>query len=395
MTNQPTHVESPRPALRLSDTQQEQILRELDEAPTDPKRINQRRSERIALPGSLSVLLDITHPGGGSDRFRVRGRNVSDHGLSFLHGCYVHQGTRCLLTLRRPDDESLAVSASAVRCRYITGGAHEVGVAFDEPIAIRDFIANLHGDQAMTVPEVRYVGSVLLVARCPSFLRMQQYMLGSLGLDVTTAATPQQALEAIERTHHRLLMFDLDVDPTERYELVAEARQRQDNIRMLAVSTEDRPDLQHRIDELGLDGCLYKPVYFPDLTAALKHIMPERPRPKAAGKPQPNPMTAVTSERWANPVLRPLILAFVQDLRGMLGELEHALYHDATPPPGEPRLIAHQIAVESDAHGYTVLQEAALELRDAIRDHADAKAIDTRFHELRRLVDAARSSLAA
>lgn len=66
--------------------------------------------------------------------FLVPTRDISATGLSFLHGGFVHVGTRCTVQLITMHGTWNEVPAVVVRCQYVEGGVHEVAVRFDREI---------------------------------------------------------------------------------------------------------------------------------------------------------------------------------------------------------------------------------------------------------------------
>ncbi len=125
--------------VRLSAAERRLLLESLDADATKQHEAmggeNRREDERS--PFHEEVQVTIEHPGGGVSHVVALARNVSSQGLSFLHGGFVHTGTRCQIHLSTVDGERVTLTAATVRsCRHVRGRIHELGVRFDERISI-------------------------------------------------------------------------------------------------------------------------------------------------------------------------------------------------------------------------------------------------------------------
>lgn len=83
----------------------------------------------------------LWHPGGSVSACRVYGRLISNMGLTFLHGSFVHTGSTCKILLQSIEGQPCILEATVINCRHVTGLIHEVAVAFADPIDPGVFIA--------------------------------------------------------------------------------------------------------------------------------------------------------------------------------------------------------------------------------------------------------------
>jgi hypothetical protein len=112
------------------------ILDRLDAAQPSPE-ASQRRSERYSLRG-LAVLVLIGADGVTEAIIRVRLRNVSRHGVAFLSARPILPGTAFRIGLPiGPAGETVERAATAVRCRLVGHGLHEVGAEFSSVLPKR------------------------------------------------------------------------------------------------------------------------------------------------------------------------------------------------------------------------------------------------------------------
>ena len=117
--------------LELSDEEVTAILDKLDAEETQV-RVSERRSLRRFLRGT-ALVVRMSLPGFTMADFRVRLRNISQHGLAFLSRYTLEPGTRLTLQLPIGSDLSMVEKpAVVVRSRLVEGLIHEVGVEFEE-----------------------------------------------------------------------------------------------------------------------------------------------------------------------------------------------------------------------------------------------------------------------
>ncbi len=115
---------------RLTKEQMEQLLNALDagvqEAPDC-----RRRSERRASRG-LAIIVAPLIAGSRATTHRVWTRNVSQHGMAFLHNYVIPVGTLVTIELpvRTPTGDPVVKECIVRRCRHLEGMTHEIGVEF-------------------------------------------------------------------------------------------------------------------------------------------------------------------------------------------------------------------------------------------------------------------------
>ncbi len=92
---------------------------------------NKRASERNPLWSTAPMRIVVTHPGGNVARFRVRPHNLSEGGLAFFHGQFLHRGSpvESVISVEGVERE---IVGHVTFCRLVRGRIHEVGVQFDQ-----------------------------------------------------------------------------------------------------------------------------------------------------------------------------------------------------------------------------------------------------------------------
>ncbi len=133
---------SPKPELvrtiRLDNTRVETLLDHLDNLGGQPE-TEQRASERYRYRVK-GCIVHLQQPGDGcSTPYLVPTRDISAGGLAFLHGGFVHTGTRCLIQLITAGGAWQNMPGVVVRCRYAEDGVHEVAIRFDSEIEPEDY----------------------------------------------------------------------------------------------------------------------------------------------------------------------------------------------------------------------------------------------------------------
>jgi len=99
-----------------------------------------RQSTRYTfrMPSPMEIVL--LQPGGSVGRFQVVPHNISNTGLGFLHGAFVHLGTVCQMKLVTLDDKIVVLRGKTKHATCVRGRVHFIGVEFDCSIDVLDFV---------------------------------------------------------------------------------------------------------------------------------------------------------------------------------------------------------------------------------------------------------------
>lgn len=124
--------------LKLAESQKREIIQILEER--DANNASSRAHPRHLYCVANGVQVQIAQPGGSVTRFIVAPRNLSTNGMQFLHGGYVHVGTSCIANLLQLNGHTQLVRGTVVRCDYICGRVHDIGIKFDSSIPIQEFV---------------------------------------------------------------------------------------------------------------------------------------------------------------------------------------------------------------------------------------------------------------
>ena len=126
--------------LHLTEEQRKELLARLDSVGATPSGADQRLNKRAPAP-ERTVLLWRIEPANNREPsvFQARCRNISETGVSFLHGSYVYPDTPCAFILGAPGHLGLRIDATIVHCRYVEDGVYEVGARFKDLIDLSAF----------------------------------------------------------------------------------------------------------------------------------------------------------------------------------------------------------------------------------------------------------------
>ena len=128
--------------LRLSAKQTAALLQQIDEQAHTAVSHERRRSPRRPYQTASRLCVLLENEQRGKRTHALAPRNLSRTGMSLLHGKFVYGGTNCVVGLRALDGQVVPVRGKVIWCRLVTGRVHELGVEFEEPIDLADFIAD-------------------------------------------------------------------------------------------------------------------------------------------------------------------------------------------------------------------------------------------------------------
>jgi len=104
--------------------------------------VQRRGSQRLPFH-ARNVPVEVTQSRGESQQFLVDTYSLSTGGVAFVHGGYLHNGTRLVFQLPTRDNAWQTLAARVVRCRHVERGLHDVGAAWvdrDEPLELTLFV---------------------------------------------------------------------------------------------------------------------------------------------------------------------------------------------------------------------------------------------------------------
>ena len=381
--------------LRISDVEQQRLVIELQEAgkqvPASIK--NRRQHPRLPMPPTLVVKIEISQPGGTVQRFIVRGRNISNSGMSLLHGGFLHAHTACHIEIFNGKTPLVRVPAEVMHCRYLRSTAHEIGVRFGQLI---DAEAMVNSDEpsaeslqpaepiAEEKPESKLLaGHVLHIDPIEADRRFVNARLVQMGLSFTSASTSLEAVERMSERKYNLVLCGSEVAPDPPLYVIRRLRKAGLKMPILVMGQNiPRPKAAELINE-GAMACLSKPLHHEEFAKLLKKLLPQA-EPLTEADPQ-------RSAHWGEIALRSLIVDYINTLPETIDQLQKTLLDLAAD---QATVHAQRFASTASLHGYPKLSEIANELATILTLQPPPEdMIRDQIRELRQVCEGCRNAL--
>ncbi len=207
-----------------------------------------------------SLRLTLEHPGGSRAVFQVACRNLSRGGTGVLHNAFVHTGTPCALELPKLDGQSEAIKSSVVRCTHRRGVVHELGVRFDEPIQLSDFVEldPLMGWSSFEkVDPSRLAGTLIVLSESELDHRILAHYLSDTQLKIKSFRSAPE-IGALDRGAGDVAVIDLGVSGAR--ELFAAVRDKAIASAAVAIGPDASTATRMLLQAVAADGFVFKPL---------------------------------------------------------------------------------------------------------------------------------------
>lgn len=368
--------------VKLDDAQREALLNRLNQPhamgegvgkrPTGNRRRDTRWDYRHA-----DIAMIVEHPGGGVSRLLVCARNLSSGGMSFLHGGFLHPGSRCKVSLLQTDGKITTHAGTIVSCRHIERTLHEVGVVFDKRIDPAQFSrdpqarATSTSDPAVKLPSLD--GCVLYIDPSESDRNLMRFYLESSGAKVKMAADGNEGKALAEKGGYIAIITEVSIPGVGGLELAQALRGAGNKTPLIVVTAEESPELQQRAKDAGCDAVLIKPLDFTNLAAILRQHVPVSIK---TADVQP-----VQSKHWDDQQMRPLIDSFLTSLEDQVQRLRDSVTEGKNDAV---RTICLTLKGSASGYGYPTITDAAHSL---IKLMDSGSAVDQVKQSLNELVN--------
>jgi CheY-like chemotaxis protein len=363
-------------SLRLSARQHADILHELD-AKSRPSDQNRRTDERLRFTEQALLFVHIRHPGGTDGNYLVRTRNLSRTGIGFFHGSFVYSGTPCTIALRSVDKVIVAIEGKVVRCNHVRGHIHEIGVHFEKPIRLRQFLgqsapADAADPHSTELPQL--AGRVLYVDDSAADQDLFNFHLHNLGLQCNIVTNALDALDLAESAKFDLVLTSTSLTGGfSANQLVTALRESGYKGPIIGVTADERDAARAESVQRGFSAQLVKPYRFEDLLQLLLKYF----TPRSGGSQE-----VLASELWPDHAMRPLIKRFLERLGPQVTDIRRL-----AKSPTDPvfRKYCTDLKGSAGGYGYPTISQAAT----ALLDHASPHDFAGRLATLERLCLAA------
>lgn len=266
MTNQNVPIQT----LRLSDRDKAKLLWAIDQVNRQDDTKDQRRL-RVSCTNNEAVLT-LKSEGGAETRLSMLARNLSRFGAALVHGRYVHPDTRCDLSIQASNGVWHNLPAAVRHIRHIQGTIHELGVEFETPIELGDFVTLSPAEETRYLRELadampepgddpvdQLASRVLIVDDFACDRKLFSHWLAQAGMAVTVCGDSRSAHVQVQEQIYDLLVVDCCLGSEDGLELVRSLRQSQVVAPIICVSANETPELPQAVKDAGGNLFLKKP----------------------------------------------------------------------------------------------------------------------------------------
>lgn len=287
-------------------------------------------------------------------------RNLSARGMAFLHGMFVHDGTKCTIQLISQYGSWSEITGTVIGCRYVESGVHEVCVNFDDKIEPSDFCR----------AAVSY--RVLIAEDDDSIARLATHHLESLNATVERVENGEEAVEQARRGSFDVILMDIEMPIMDGLEATRALRASGYAGMIYAMTALTRPEDAQSCLDAGCDKYIGKPSG-PDVFASILDSLTQEP------------LTSIYQE---DPALRPLIARWVEELPRHVRSMQDALLSEQLSVLEER---ARTLKGQAGGFGFDSISEAAGALETGIHGADPSAAITQCMAELSELCSLARA----
>lgn len=319
--------------IRLSDEQINALLDNLGS--TNDKESQKRKAQRYRYRVK-ALVVRMQRPGFPAPViYQVPAHDISSTGLSFLHGGYVHVGTRCTAQLITTYGTWDDVSGTVVRCAYVDGTIHDVGVRFDTPVNPAVYCTDAVQSR------------VLLVEDSPPIAKIATFHLHALNAVVDHVIDGKSAVDKAMSKTYDLILMDMELPVMNGFDATKALRENGYSGTIVAVTGLTQPEDKQRCLDAGCNQYLPKPFVKDDFAKILETLREE-------------PLFSTFHD---DDSMRDMIIAFVESLGGHVLTIEGAR---AKNDVDKLKATARVLKSEGTAYGFEVITEAAGQVESAL-----------------------------
>ncbi len=212
----------------------------------------------------------------------------------------------------------MALSGEVIHCRHVGGHHHELGIRFLNEVDPYEILTPEQIEEAggllsgRELPTLR--GSILVVDGSTTDRRLVVHHLKGTGVEITPAATPGAALDAVRKHEFSLVLCDLNLKEEEPARMIKQMRSYGVNCPIVVLTAET--DLQRLLQarSAGANEIIGKP-YSPD---ALITVMAEWLEHTSIEDP-------IYSTVEDDPGMAELVVDYIEQARRLMMKLQKAI----------------------------------------------------------------------
>ena len=267
----------------------------------------------------------------------------------------------------------MALSGEVVHCRHIGGHHHELGIRFLNEVDPYEILTSDQIEEAgglvsgRELPALR--GSILVVDGSTPDRRLLVHHLKGTGVEITPAATPGAALDAVRKHGFSLVLCDLNLKEEEPARMIKQMRSYGVNCPIVVLTAETDLQCLLRARSAGANEIIGKP-YSPD---ALITVMAEWLEHTSIEDP-------IYSTVEDDPGMAEMVIDYIEQTRRLMLKLQKAI-------AAEDQAVVRQVclAVQGSATGYGFCAATAA-ARDVLKTMDTCDSLEESQVQLRRLV---------
>lgn len=322
----PSPNKQPVLSARLDPGRVQTLLDRLTQQEKANADLSRRHAQRFAYHQQANIVVTIFHNDSSQVRYAVVARNLSESGLAFLHGGYIHVGTQCVAALETTARQWVRVVGKVVRCRHVEGNVHEVGINFRDKLQLSNFLsgaAEEPQERQTLVP--RLVGRTLYVDDSPDDRDLMRFLLDRIGVKAITTASADEAIALIEsKVPMDVLLIDHEHGGINGLALLQAVRQRGIELPVVIITADDSAALHRDALNAGCEAVLSKPVQLDQIASIMLQFLPLA-EPEVC-----TDTTPIFSTFWSDQAMQPLILNFLTRLDDQVKRIQTAVDSDRT-----------------------------------------------------------------
>lgn len=356
-SGQPARTEAVR-SIRVSE---EEVTALLDRLDSEDAHLCEATEQitwyRYRIPGCT---IHLQQPGDAEKAtYSAPTRTLHKQHLRFIHGGFVHPGSRCLAQLISQHGSWENVQATVSECTHLQGAMHEIEIRFDYEI-----------DPSMFCSEAVKL-RVLLAEDDPAMVRLANSYLRGLNAIVTVAENGEQTVELASQNMYDLILMDIEMPVLGGLEATERLRSQGYSGKIVAATALTGPAHRDRCLEAGCDDYVPKP-YTRDQLATLLQNLKEEP---------------LISSMAADAGMKDLINEYVAELPKLLHTLEEAFANEDLDALAS---AARRVKGQAGSYGFEPISESAAKLETAVQDAQPTELIKSQIDDLAKLCQLAR-----
>ncbi|MCB9849155.1 MAG: response regulator [Phycisphaerales bacterium] len=309
----------------MRDDEIDALLDALEGPPgAEAKREDRRYPYRIR-----GMPLYVQHPGAHAPiGYRVPTRNISAEGLSFLHGGFLHNGTRCRVQLLTTYGTWTNVDCAVSGCRHLRGNVHEISVKFERPIDPSQHARCAHRMQILLAEDGNLVA------------KLARHYFEQMNAHVTHVPDGAQAVTLAKSHEFDIVLVDIHMPVLDGLSATKQLREGGYTGWIVAMSGDATEATKNAARAVGCNHFMAKPFKKDDLAKLLDLVRDE----------------PLVSTLYDDPEMRPLIDAYLTQLATQVRSLETAL---AGEDLDAMAALLRDLKGEGSSYGFELLTQKA------------------------------------